>query len=531
MNHVCIQPHPAASTVVAPGPRVCHGVAVVGRSRVSASPCLLSLASGILMAGCFQPFNLHFVAWIALVPWLVVMRRLPADKVWPYGALVGLGYYGIGLAWLCKLSWMIGPMILLWFVLLFGFSFRVARLLMDRYGPAAMIWAVPLAFVGQEVLRSEAHGRFRFAFLAWGYSQAHDLWVAQIASLGGVYFLSFLLVMVNAAVAYALIQRRLWAWLPAAGVAAAVLVLGAIAQPRVHEGRQAVPVACVQAEILGYMQYHTYVERAARNEPRPAIIVMPEHALLDMQPEGDLELKALADLAVKTGTFICAAGDARMTRPGEICPSDNEALLIGPAGGICLKQLKAVPLPFFRDGNPASYQDVAPTRHGILGIYICYDGTFTDIPRRLVNLGAEVLLGPVMDPQPWPAQERWQHADLAIFRAIELRRCIVRAASSGISQIIDATGRVTAIRTGEEGPGLLFGQVYPVNDRTLFVRAGWLFAPAACIAFLAITAALTAGDWGEKVRRRYTALRRLRRRQSLTTDPMALLAGAGYDNG
>ncbi len=337
MNEARVQPRTVVPSVVAFEQRPWYLPEVSG-GLWAAPACLFALTSGVLMAVCYQPFNLHYLAWFALVPWLVVLPRVPVTKVWSYGLLVGLGYYGISLGWLCRLSWVIGPMLILWFVLLLGFSFRVARLLMDRFGPAAMIWAVPLAFVGQEVLRSEAHGRIRFAFAAWGYSQTHNLWMAQIASLGGVYMLSFLLVAFNAALAYALLRRTSVAWAMALGAGAGIVLMAALAQPAGDTQRQTVAVAGVQQEVFGYMQYTKMVAIAANDKTRPKFIVMPEHALLDMQPGRDPELQALAELAKARQTYICAAGDARVTRKGVRCPFDNEALLIDPAGKVVLEQ-------------------------------------------------------------------------------------------------------------------------------------------------------------------------------------------------
>jgi apolipoprotein N-acyltransferase len=381
-----------------------------------------------------------------------------------------------------------------------------------------MVWAVPLAFVGQEVLRSEGLGRLRFAFGAWGYSQAGNLWVAQTASIGGVYFVSGLLVLVSASIAYGVIGRTWGGWWPTGAAVAAVATLGAAAQPRDYSAVERVSVACVQGEYLGYPQYGKLVAEALRGAGQPKFVVMPEHGLVGLFPDSDPAIEMLAGLAKEHGAYVCAAGDTRFPS-GTVCPFDNVAWLIGPEGEIVARQLKAVPIPFFRDGNPARRQEVAPTAYGRVGMYICYDGTFTDVPRRLVDLGAEVLLGPVMDVENWPDQERRQHADVAIFRAIELRRCVVRAASSGISQVIDATGRVTAARTKEEGPGVLAGSVYFNGERTVFVRGGWLFAWAAGAGFLGMVVVLTAAN----VRRRVMA--RVRRGTSKTADPMGLVCG------
>ena len=164
-----------------------------------------------------------------------------------------------------------------------------------------------------------------------------------------------------------------------------------------------------------------------------------------------------------------------------------------------------MPLPFFRDGVPGEAQSVTPTEYGAVGTYVCFDGLFTDIPRRVVDAGAEVLLVPNMDAETWPAQERWQHADMAPFRSIELRRCAVRANGSGISQIIDATGRVTACRTHDDGSGIVLGEVYLLSERTAFVRGGYLLVQAAGIGFVVIVVWLTLSEWRGRIARRLGA--------------------------
>ncbi|MBN1346406.1 MAG: hypothetical protein JXQ73_27205 [Phycisphaerae bacterium] len=458
-------------------------------------------ASGGLMAACYWPLEWHFVAWIALVPWLVVMHRLDADRTWLYGTIVGLVFYRIGLGWLFKLHGPLGGLAVVGFSLLMGFSFRVARLLMDRLGTGAILWAVPLAFVGQEVLRCEGLPRHRFAYLGWGYSQSHNVWVAQIASIGGVYFVSFLVVAVNAAIAYALVHRRRGSWVPALATVGAVLVLGAVSQPGSYGSGEGIPVACVQGEDLRYERFLELTNEAANDPTRPRYIVLPEHTVQEVGGEKHTFIKQLAALARRRKVFICLGAHLRAPA-GSTCDYDNVGLLIGADGTIAGQQAKSVPVPFFDDGNPAKSLATFATPDGRAGIYVCYDATFTDIPRRLVDLGAEFLLAPLMDPERWPVRQRWLHADMAPLRSIELRRCAVRSASSGISQIIDATGRVCVQRTKEEGPGVLVGRIERVDERTVFVRGGYLFATLVGVAFLILVAWLTVGEWLAKIRAR-----------------------------
>ncbi len=461
-------------------------------SRAGLAQGLLAAGlSGGLLAACFPPLELHWLAWVALVPWLVMLPRLSPAAVWVAGTVTGLVFYRLALGWLFKLH---GPMAGATIVILaiwMGLSFRVARLLMARLSNRAMLWAVPLTFVGQEVLRCEGLPQLRFAFAALGYSQSPNLVVAQVASLVGVYGLGLLIVLLNVCLAWAVIRRSL----RPAGIVAALMAVSIVAsQPPAAPAGPGVPVACVQVGGSTYRGVAELARTALAHPSKPKLVVLPEHTIADMADERHPLVVSLASLAREHEAFICVGAHVRAPASAD-CPYHNVAMLIGPQGRILDRQPKLVPLPFFSDGEPGSTQSVRPSPYGILGSYVCYDGLFTDIPRRLAGREAEILLVPNMDAKPWPIQERRQHAAMAPFRSIELRRCAVRANSDGVSQIINATGQVIAQRTQGEGPGLLFGSVHAHQTRTPFARGGWLLAPAIGWIYLGLIAVLTPLSW------------------------------------
>jgi len=349
-----------------------------------------------------------------------------------------------------------------------------------------MLWVVPLCFTGQEILRSESLSRFRFSYAGWGYSQAGNLWIAQIASLGGVYFITFLIIACNAAIAYGLIKGSLRYYRPFGVIATGILIMAILSQPSDYNSHNQIPAACVQVESAYYREHRDLTEQALKDSLKPVFIVLPEHAINDVIYEKHYLIRSLKELAQKHNAYICVGAHDRAPK-GSDCNFDNVAILIGPEGQIIAQQVKAVPIPFFIDGNPARNHTIADTQYGKVGMYVCYDGSFTDVPRKLAALGAELILGPVMNPEEWPVAQRRQQADMARFRSIELRRCVVRAASSGISQIIDATGNIRNQRTLEDGPGVLCGKVFLVDKKTLFVRGGYIFSHIIGWVFIIIT--------------------------------------------
>jgi apolipoprotein N-acyltransferase len=76
------------------------------------------------------------------------------------------------------------------------------------------------------------------------------------------------------------------------------------------------------------------------------------------------------------------------------------------------------------------------------------------------------------------------HLAHAPFRAVELRRWVVRATNTGISAFVDPAGRIVS-RLGLFEEGVLRGRVEPRRARTLYARFGdapWLAFMALCVA-------------------------------------------------
>ena len=74
--------------------------------------------SGGLMAVCFWPFNWHFLAWVALVPILVILPKVKPERALLFGLVLALVYYRIALSWLFALAGPIGVSVIVVFSIL-----------------------------------------------------------------------------------------------------------------------------------------------------------------------------------------------------------------------------------------------------------------------------------------------------------------------------------------------------------------------------------------------------------------------------
>src|SRR6266850_2902679 len=175
----------------------------------------LAVASALLLVLSFPDFDLWWLAWIGLVPLLVIVTGTPkAGRGFLLGWLWGVIFF-YGTCW-----WLTYPMIhyahigatLAYFLLLLPIMFvalfpalfcAVLSRVVSRFGPAALFLA-PFVWVSLEL------GRYAVTGLGWnaiGYSQAFQPMLIPSARWGGVYAVSFLILTINASIAFALLRR------------------------------------------------------------------------------------------------------------------------------------------------------------------------------------------------------------------------------------------------------------------------------------------------------------------------------------
>ena len=122
---------------------------------------------------------------------------------------------------------------------------------------------------------------------------------------------------------------------------------------------------------------------------------------------------------------------------------------------------------------------------GQFGALICFEVLFPELTRKLVKQGSDFIINLSNDAWFGRTSEHSQHFSMAVFRAIECRRPLVRSSNTGISGFIDMTGKIISrIEPFEQG----YRIYHPAfsNEMTLYCQYGDLFAKL-CILILIIT--------------------------------------------
>jgi apolipoprotein N-acyltransferase len=436
-----------------------------------------ALAAGaVLPLLAFPAPDLSVVAWFGLVPGLLVIRRSPsAREAAVRGWWLGCGYIVAAMYWLAP---EIGPAVILvaavFGVLQTPFGVSVWALLRPPLNTAralAALIVVPSCWLLAEWLRSWQALGGPWAVL--GASQWQHPAVLALASVGGVWLVSFVLVASNVAIVIVLTARRWTARAASAAVAGAVIAAGpvvfALTAPAPVTG--AATIALVQAGVLNGDQLRVdSSQRLTENLIKsrgagraPDLIVwgessVPYHLESDQSLLHSIEQQARTD-----GTQILVNQDSVHDDQ-----KSKVAVLVG-ANGIAGTYTKTRLVPFgeyipFRgalswltDISRAAPVNMVPGNGAhvltvtepdgkplTIGPLICFESAFPDMSRVDTDHGAQVIVYQTSDTTFQGTWALEQHAALDALRAAETGRPVVQAALTGDSDAFDSRGRPLA---------------------------------------------------------------------------------------
>lgn len=322
----------------------------------------------------------------------------------------------------------------LWLILAFWLALflALARLCLARLGMLPALILIPFLWTGLEYFRSELY-YLRFSWLNAGYAFAGNLQWLPLKHLG-VYGMGFLLMAVLSL--STLLQRKKQIatqaiLLVALGIFANLPASSNLSPASASDG---IDVAGVQMEFPSEPQVIANLSHLIQQNPQARLLVLSEYTVDGPVPE------KIKSWCRENQCFLIIGGKD----PATGSQFYDTAFVVGPGGDIVFHQAKSVPIQFFKDGLPAREQKLWESPWGNIGICICYDLSYTRVTDELIRLGAQAIIVPSMDATDWGRQQHELHTRVAPIRAAEYGVPIFRLASSGISQCVDATGRVLA---------------------------------------------------------------------------------------
>jgi apolipoprotein N-acyltransferase len=558
-------------------------------------PWLAAIATGLLCAGCFAPFNYDWLCWIALTPLLAAIwfsggeskRRWARDLL--LGYVAGLAFFWVVFSWLYTVT--VPGMILVgiymacyfaawsWLCGLLRPGLRkvrekpvegvdaVSRRLNEKY--AAEHGSLPeiMTTSGSEISPDSPARRspwlssinnLRLAFLLAAAWVAHEylrgivfsgwswnalgsalhakLVVIQIAEFTGVAGLSFMVVFTNvillATVRRFILETQVKPMRPhfdlTLTMAGIIGVMGfGLHALNVRRESKPLNVALVQPNIPREEKFtvefanktfdlFTRLSRPAVEGNAPAdLLVWPESSMPGPVLNDELSHKFVMDFSESAKTDLLL-GTIDLDETGVY----NAAMLVSDAGAR---------LQVYRKVHLVPFGEYVPGRHTIpllarivgdqvpddfafgkehtvfkltndkarVAPLICFEDTVGDLTRQFVLAGANLLVNVTNDGWFLRSAGSRQHVASAVFRCIETRLPMVRAANTGVTCFINEFGSITQMLVDEDGSpfteGTLTGQVAIVAnpEPTFYVQHGELVAYAS-VAVTVLTLAFLA---------------------------------------
>lgn len=491
-------------------------------------------ASGLLLTAAFPKIGISGLAWIALVPLMVVARGVSAREGFRIGLVAGLVHYLTLLYWVAytvhtfgHLPWLLAvPVLFLLsaYLAVFLGLFAAALPVLSSAPTAAALAGIPTLWVALEYMRASLFSGFPWELLA--YSQYRHLDLIQSANFFGPFGLSFLIVLANC-VLFLLFSRlktnvngpkNVSTRQVIAALAGLFLLVGLnmgygrLQIRRMDTAMAAAPhrrIAVIQGNIdqnikwdpanqLSTLEKYFRLSAAARSA-HPDLIVWPETAapffFLYNLP---LTRRVQQQVAANGHWFLI--GSPSVSQQNSRTLYFNSAYLLTPAGLVAGRYDKSHLVPFgeyvpFKKWFPflgkivAQVGDFQPGKKGStiswqstrLGVLICYELIFAPLARAEVANGAQLLINITNDAWYGRSSAPFQHFSMAVFRAVENRRALVRAANTGISGFIDPTGRILA-ETQIFKDAVRTRSVPLIAQQSFYTRHGDWFATACLMA-------------------------------------------------
>jgi apolipoprotein N-acyltransferase len=479
-------------------------------------------ASGALTAAAFPKFDLMFFAWISLIPLFFLLAKARPRRGLLLGWIAGAVFYAILLYWIpdvpahyahvpVLLSLLIDVLLVLLLAstwALFGWTFAFLR---TRLKDAAF-FAAPFVWVALEYAITHVLTGFPWGLL--GVSQYKNTAFIQISAITGVYGVSFMLVLFQSCFAASIERAKRAPFAVAVIAMTAVHLGGVLTMPKPAAGPETFTAAVIQGNVspdiswplmtaeqtTAVFEGHLDLSRQAR-QAGASLIIWPEFSVplcFSCTDPLSVRFRARLEEFVQDSGATLVVGTIETSGQGEDRRSFNSSLCLAPGRAVS-RYAKMHLVPFgeytpykavfgFVDRLTRSIGELTAGKFAALHSFreipfatpICYEIVFPDLVRRFTRRGARFLATITNDGWYGRSAAPYQHFAAAVLRAAENRRFVLRAATTGISGIIDPAGRILA-RSGIGTAVTLAGDVTPSTGLTFYARHGDLFS------FLALT--------------------------------------------
>ena len=474
-----------------------------------------------MLTASFPPSNWGWMAWFALVPLLKSLENEPPSAIFRLGFIAGLAHFLTLIYWILQvlgtyggLNIVISGGLLLLLCIYLAVYPGIFTVLFSRLrGTVFPALTAGALWVSLEFIRAKFLTGFPWCLL--GYSQHSHPALIQSADTLGVYGLSFLILAVNTMIYLLFFNggpspgKRL-VGMETSVIGILILLLITYGYYRISEydtkstGKKSVRVAIIQGNIDQSVKWNPAFQKKTLEKYirlsrsayayHPYLIIWPETAIPAFFQDGDEITKEVFKIPLESGAYLIFGSPAYKIDNGAVSYY-NRMYVLSPQGIVTgwYDKVHLVPfgeyvpmkniLPFVHRlvpaaGDFASGKEVKPLelRDFSVGGLICYEAIFPELSRSHSKKGAKILVNLTNDAWFGMTSAPYQHLIMSIFRAVETRMPLIRAANTGFSAVIDPRGDIVA-RGDLFNEEVLTAEV-PIgkNHLTFYSKYGDLFA-------------------------------------------------------
>lgn len=394
------------------------------------------------------------------------------------------------------------------FAILFSRYTKKSNLPISFFAP--ILWTV------LEYLRSYLFTGFPWSTI--GYSQYKLLSLIQLSDITGIYGISFIVVAFNSAVVDVLLLKRRQRERPLYSITPTIVSLIFLAllltfsfsygQYRLSQDREGsnLKVAIIQGSIEQDKKWEPSYQREVIEIYRelslktssfnPDLIVWPETAVPFYFGKDKYWTEQLLNFKKELNSYLLFGTvlerESKSDKGGNLSYT-NSAVLLNKDGNITYEYDKIHLVPFgeyvplrsllffinkltygIGDYTPGNSYLKAYTSYGSFGTLICYEIIFPGLVRKFFLRDGDFIVSITNDAWFGRTSGPYQHFSMAVFRAIENRKPVIRAANTGISGFIDSNGRIIK-STSLFDRTYLVGEVKTDRTRTFYSKYGDIF--------------------------------------------------------
>lgn len=436
--------------------------------------------TAVLLTISFPLWNLTYCAWCAFIPFFWALTHATRLKAFLFSYVTGVMFWLGTVYWVAHVT-AAGMLILVCYLGLYFAFFGLIVSFVLRNGKFSCLFLIPGLWVVLEYVRSHLFSGFPWALLA--YTQYKNIPLIQVADITGAWGISFIIMVSNVAL-FLLFERGVTA-AKKSKILFSLLVLLCVVymygfrkidacRKPTGTRKQGITITLIQgnipqelkwdenSEMFILNKYFRLTNEAAKD--RPDLLIWPEAAVPFILGEEPAHLKRLEEyvhglhipvllgaVTIRNNSYYNSA--LLMQSDGSVRGQYDKLHLVPFGEYVPLRELfpfleTFVPIGDFHKGDTYTVFRMLPkgwTDPVTFSVLICFEDLFPGLSREFVKHNAAFLVNITNDGWFQKTSAPYQHLQASVFRAVENRVYVLRAANTGISGFINACGEVFSL--------------------------------------------------------------------------------------